>query len=292
MIRTFLYRYHLLPAMLKFGLSFVFSIIFISAVSVAWIVIVQSLFKCLYFHILIHKFDFKTTLYVFYFIMFLIPSTSFYFILRIKSHFEIGDFEQTPHRDYGVESTGEQLSDLLQQLIYAISEYDERNHELAIEVNKKRRLWREIADISPYFVFAKDYEGRFFIINKALADCYGVHPKILYGKTDYDFNARLCEVDGFTADDREVIETQQPRFNIIEKITCSDGQIRILRTNKIPIRTWDNDSPAVLGMAEDITEEFRCFTENGDFFSEIHCGDKWDIVIERMRMLAEKGYHD
>lgn len=291
MIRTFLYRYHLLPSILRFGLSFIFWGMFISAVSVAWIVIVQYLFKCLYFQIFIHKFDFKTTLYTFYFIMFLIPSTSFYFILRIKS-IEIRDFEQIPRRASAIERTGEQLSDLLQQLISAISEYDERNHELTTEVYSKRRLWREIADISPYFVFAKDSEGRFFIINKSLADCYGVHPKILYGKTDYDFNARLCEVDGFTADDREVIETQQPRFNIIEKITCSDGRIRILRTNKIPIRTWDNDSPAVLGMAEDITEEYRCFTENGDIFSEIHCGDKWDVVIERMRRLAEKGYHD
>ena len=277
--------------MLRFGLSFVLSVMFISAVSVAWIIIVQSLFKYLFLNFLVFRFSFHPTLYFFYFIMFMIPSTAFYFILRIRIDEEIKSYEPSPKQS-SIEKTGEQLSDLFQQFMTAIAEYDEKQHLLDVEIYTKKRLWREIADISPYFVFAKDVSGRFFIINKSLADCYGVHPKELYMKRDSDFNVWSGEVNGFTADDQEVISTQTPKFNIVERITCADGSIKILRTNKIPIRTWDNDEPAVLGMAEDITDEFRCFTENGEFFSEIHCRNKWGVVIERMKELAEKGYHD
>ena len=47
------------------------------------------------------------------------------------------------------------------------------------------------------FVFAKDRQGRFTLVNQAVADAYGTSVERLIGKTDADFNANVDELAGF-----------------------------------------------------------------------------------------------
>src|ERR671914_1133131 len=53
---------------------------------------------------------------------------------------------------------------------------------------EQRSFLRQVIDLNPNFVFAKDREGRFTLVNQAIADAYGTSVDGLLGKRDADFN--------------------------------------------------------------------------------------------------------
>lgn len=122
----------------------------------------------------------------------------------------------------------------------------------AREMEEHEQFLRAVIDINPHLVFAKDREGRFTLVNKAVADTYGTTVENLIGKTDADFNPHAEEVDHFREDDRRVIDSGHEQLIAEEKITDTDGKIRWLQTIKRRIRGRDGRFE-VLGIATDIT---------------------------------------
>jgi len=120
---------------------------------------------------------------------------------------------------------------------------------------------RQVIDLVPHFIFAKDMYGTFLLANKAVADVYGTTPKNLLGKSDYDFSRNTEEIDFFVECDQKVIENGIGLYNIEEPITDSEGSIRYLETTKIPFTTVDSETPAVLAVSKDITERKQAAEE-------------------------------
>jgi two-component system sensor kinase FixL len=120
-------------------------------------------------------------------------------------------------------------------------------------LKKERAFLRQVIDINPNFIFAKDREGRFTLVNQAVADAYGTTVDDLIGKTDADFNSNRAEVESFRRMDLEVMDTLQERFIPEEHLTNARGQIRWLQTVKRPIVEKDFISNQVLGASTDIT---------------------------------------
>ncbi len=112
---------------------------------------------------------------------------------------------------------------------------------------------RQVIDLVPHFIFAKDQEGRFILANQAVAETFGTSVKNLIGKTDADFSASAEEVEQFRRDGLSVLKTGR-RKSTEETITDSEGRTRHLQTMKIPFTTADSESPAVLGVAVDVTD--------------------------------------
>ena len=125
------------------------------------------------------------------------------------------------------------------------------------ELQKSHSFIRQIIDTDPNFVFAKDREGRFTLVNQAVADAYGATVDELIGKTDADFDTNLGEVEFFRKKDLEVMDSLQERFIPEETITDSTGRIRWLQTVKRPILDEQGRAIMVLGAATDITDRKR-----------------------------------
>lgn len=121
------------------------------------------------------------------------------------------------------------------------------------ELVKQRTFLRQVIDLNPHFIFAKDIEGRFTLVNQAIAEAYGTSVEGLLGKTDADFNLNQEEVDWFRRDDLEVINTRQEKFVPEEVITDACGNVRWLQTIKRPIIALDGTVNQMLGVATDIT---------------------------------------
>ena len=128
---------------------------------------------------------------------------------------------------------------------------ERKRAEEALE--KERSFLRQVIDIEPNFIFAKDREGRFTLANKAVADAYGTTVENLIGKTDADFNRNAEEIEFFHLKDLEVIDTLQERFIPEEHITDARGRVRWLQTVKRPIIESDGSAKQVLGASTDIT---------------------------------------
>ncbi len=121
------------------------------------------------------------------------------------------------------------------------------------ELSKQKAFLRQVIDLDPNFIFAKDREGRFTLVNKAVADAYGTTVENLLGKTDADFNPSLKEVKHFRNHDLEVIELLREKFVPEEVITDSKGMTRWLQTIKRPLLAPDGKAYQVLGVSTDIT---------------------------------------
>ena len=155
----------------------------------------------------------------------------------IKAHGQVvWDKDGTPLRMTGVN--------------YDITERKEAEENL----RKSHSFLRQVIDIDPNFIFAKDREGRFTLVNKAVADVYGTTVENLIGKTDADFNPNQEEVEFFRQKDLAVMDTLRELFLPEEVITDSGGRTRWLQTVKRPILDDEGRATMMLGASTDITE--------------------------------------
>src|SRR5207245_4492187 len=128
-------------------------------------------------------------------------------------------------------------------------------------LEKERAFLRQVIDIDPNFIFAKDREGRFTLVNQAVADAYGTTVEDLIGKTDADFNGNREELEFFHRMDLEVIDSLQERFIPEEHLTDAQGRVRWLQTVKRPILEKDGSANQILGASTDITERKQAESE-------------------------------
>lgn len=134
----------------------------------------------------------------------------------------------------------------------AAAELDRIRTERQLE--SQRAFLRQVLDINPSLIFAKDRAGRFTLVNKSIADTYGTTIDNLTGKTDADFNPEVEEVEFFRKMDLEVMDTGQERLIPEEPVTGPGGDLRWVQTIKRPIVGQDGKANQVLGVATDITE--------------------------------------
>jgi PAS domain S-box-containing protein len=128
-----------------------------------------------------------------------------------------------------------------------------REHEL----DQQRAFLRQVLDVNPHLIFAKDRHGRFTLVNQAVAEVYGATVEGLIGRTDSDFNANAQEVEHFRRDDLEVMNSASEKFISEEVITDSRGEQRWLRTIKRPLLGADGQIDQMVGVATDITDQLR-----------------------------------
>jgi len=136
---------------------------------------------------------------------------------------------------------------------------ERKKTEEALKESEKRL--RQIIDLVPHFIFAKDAKGKFILANEAVARVYGCTVEDLIGKTDADFNSEKEEADHFMKEDLEVINSGIAKNNIEETITDIAGNIRVLSTTKIPYSyTGGNTLSGILGVSVDITDNKKAET--------------------------------
>jgi diguanylate cyclase (GGDEF)-like protein/PAS domain S-box-containing protein len=138
-------------------------------------------------------------------------------------------------------------------LIRDVTEQRQSRHKL----EEQRLFLRQVIDINPNLIFAKDQEGKYTLVNQAVADIYGTTVENLIGKTDADFNLNFNEVEAFSHDDLEVIQTLQQKVNLEEIVTDASGKVRFLQTVKKPLLVGDTGEVQVLGVSTEITDRKR-----------------------------------
>lgn len=113
-------------------------------------------------------------------------------------------------------------------------------------------FFRQMIDLVPHFIFAKDIEGRYILANEAVAQVYGIPAEDICQMCDADFAYNLEEAEGFRRDDLEVLRTGKIK-HINEVITDREGNLRDLMTTKVPFESPET-GPGVLGICIDVTE--------------------------------------
>lgn len=154
--------------------------------------------------------------------------------------------------DMNMDIPAETLQRLLTHLdAYAPPDFD----DLTADQVEKLQLYRIMANQIPQRVFWKDRESRYVWANRRFAeDCNVESPEQLIGLSDYDMPWTAEQIEAFRSDDRAVMESGEPKLNIIEHQTRSDGSFAWLNTNKLPLFDQDGAVIGIIGTYEDITE--------------------------------------
>ena len=127
-------------------------------------------------------------------------------------------------------------------------------------LQESEQLLRSVIDTSPNCIFVKDRGARYTLVNRAIAELYGTTPEDMLGKTDQELaellHLEVEEAAKFSADDREVIESQREKHITVEPFTRADGTTRWFQTTKTPL-TLQGEPGCALGVAMDISERVQ-----------------------------------
>ncbi|MBI4806510.1 MAG: PAS domain S-box protein [Desulfovibrio sp.] len=120
-------------------------------------------------------------------------------------------------------------------------------------MHESHQMLLQVLDAIPVRVFWKDLDLKYLGCNKPFASDAGLNsPEDIVGKNDFEM-VWEDQAEAYRADDREVIESGQPKLGYEEPQTGPDGNTLWLRTSKVPMRDASGRIRGVLGTYEDIT---------------------------------------
>ena len=128
-------------------------------------------------------------------------------------------------------------------------------------VKDERVSLQALIDAVPGYLWIKDTESRFVVVNRALASDHGrLSAGDMIGLSDFDIHTPEVARD-FHAIEQDIIRTGQPMTNREEAVIDSSGAKRWLLSTKMPLRNDQNEIFGIVGIAHDITERMRAKEE-------------------------------
>ncbi len=121
-------------------------------------------------------------------------------------------------------------------------------------LQQQQEFFRLVIDSNPNFIFVKDWEGRFILANKAIADLHSLTVDEILGKTDADLNIDPEEAARYLRENKLVIETQQNLLLPEEKAYREGVGEQWQQWQKRPIKLPNSDRIGVLGVGISIDE--------------------------------------
>ncbi len=118
-------------------------------------------------------------------------------------------------------------------------------------------LLRQIIDLVPHMIAVKDRDGKFILVNRAVAETYNTTVSELTGKTLAEVHRVESELKSFLASDREVIDTGEEKVIEQDLLTDANGTLRVMQKLKVPCAVFAEQQRAVLSVSIDITEQQR-----------------------------------
>lgn len=122
------------------------------------------------------------------------------------------------------------------------------------------KLLRTVIDENPSIILMKDWDGKFLIGNKALANLYGTTPEELVGKDDSAFNPNADQVAFYLQNVREVMSQSETQVVMEESTNAATGEVTYYQSIKKPLITREGRKQ-ILVIANDVTELKRMQTK-------------------------------
>lgn len=121
------------------------------------------------------------------------------------------------------------------------------------ELLHEQTLLRSLMDSLPDAIYFKDRESRFTKINRTMEEIYGKYHKTIIGKTDFDLFSEEHASAAYK-DEQEIMRTSEPMVDKLEKETFEDGQVKWVRTTKLPLRDDQERIIGTMGISRNVTE--------------------------------------
>lgn len=132
---------------------------------------------------------------------------------------------------------------------------EKSSHQLQVDqLKKENKLLLEVIDKVPNLISVRDTDGRFVLVNEAIAKMYGYTAKDLIGKGNDDVTHQTWKMESCIEIDTLVMRSKQERVILEETITDKDGKKLWLQTTKQPLLDKSNNVIYELGVSTNITQ--------------------------------------
>ncbi|WP_442596597.1 EAL domain-containing protein [Neobacillus sp. D3-1R] len=116
----------------------------------------------------------------------------------------------------------------------------------------RTEISEKIIEKNPCMIYAKDWDGHYYLANASFAEAFGVTAKDIIGKSEKDFNSNAPDIEERLDEDREIMNGTKDKIVYECAFQNSKGEDRWLHVIKLPIIHKGNKY--LLGVATDITE--------------------------------------
>lgn len=124
------------------------------------------------------------------------------------------------------------------------------------ELAQQRALLRTVIDENPNIILLKDWDGRFLLGNRALAQLYNTTTEELVGKDDGAFNPNAEQVAFYLDNVQSIMRRFEPEVVFETSTDAATGETHYYQSIKKPLRDA-NGHLQILVIANDITEVRR-----------------------------------
>lgn len=140
-------------------------------------------------------------------------------------------------------------------LIYAAARDITERKQSELEQRNQQAFLRQVINIVPNVIFAKDKEGHILVVNQAGATAHGTTVEEMLGKRETDFNLNFSQeqLDEFLAVNRQVMESRQPHVALSQSIITKTGEIGWYQTVISPLTDAKENVIGIVGATTDIT---------------------------------------
>lgn len=145
-------------------------------------------------------------------------------------------------------------------------------------------LLQNLMDHTTDFIYFKDKESRFTLVNQSYCDWLNLKQKDILGKTDFDVSKTEHAIDAFNHE-KKVMETGEPLVGIEEEERWPDGRITWVSTTKMPLKDESDQIIGTFGISRDITEHKEAELRATHYAKEIQ--RITDEMEEDVRMAGE-----
>ncbi len=178
-------------------------------------------------------------------------------ISRLESQGEVVDFFNRYRCSDGTYRWLEWRSVPFGKLIYAAARDITESRKAEEALRESQQMLLSVLDTIPVRVFWKDRDLKFLGCNLPFALDAGLNSvEQIIGKDDWEMGWAE-QAESYRTDDRDVIQTGQPKLNYEEQQTTPDGRRVWLLTSKVPLRDAASQVKGILGTYEDITDRKR-----------------------------------
>ncbi|MBD2667158.1 PAS fold family [Richelia sinica FACHB-800] len=124
----------------------------------------------------------------------------------------------------------------------------------AVALQQSQQFLRQVIDTNPNLIFVQDWEGKYILVNQALADIYGTTVEDIIGKKETDLHAKQDDIEAYLTINRQVITSLQKQKIPERVITTHTGETRYFQVVISPLVDTEGKVSQILGVANDITE--------------------------------------
>lgn len=143
-------------------------------------------------------------------------------------------------------------------------EFSAYHNDLTRALQDCRRIGDQLAESNrqqeilintlPAFIYFKDVNLRYQLVNNAYSGIIGLEPSDLTGKCDdelpFDPSVKIYEKI-----DREIITSKKPQMNIIKQHLKAEGSLYWSSTSKVPYCNAAGEVIGIIGIVQDITDQ-------------------------------------